>query len=151
LRAAIEHAGGRLLSSTASEDVYDATHIGLPAASKLDLIFMGPRFVLAQYEFPEYSATEERFRKMITTKYGQPVKSDSFGRSEGAFDAQYIGDGKYTWTFGADMQLVFDKPFSGNHTLSYVDRDAQSELSQLLKSRENQAAVADAKNKNSAF
>jgi len=151
LRAAIEHAGGELVSSTQSEDVFNASRIGLPGASRLQVLYLGPRFVLAQYQFAEYSQTEERLRKMIVSKYGQPTLIESPFANGQSFDAQYITDGKYRWNFENDMQIVFDHPFSGADTLSYVDRAMQGELAQLLKNRESQAASAEAKQKNDAF
>ena len=111
---AIKGAGGKLEFSSSGVEKYDVKSIGLPGVSKLEVIYLDNTVVFAQYTLANEG--EERLRKMLVKKYGQPYK----GKSGVIFDDQYLSDGTYTWNFPGNMALVYKKPFMGDWRLTYL-------------------------------
>lgn len=144
IRQAITQAGGRLTSSKRDTDIYDTRQIGLPGARSLEVIYLADKFVLAQYVLGEDSKSDERLRKMIVAKYGNPAGSSDFGR-------EFIGDGKYNWTFDQDMQLVYTKEFFGARYLTYVNRAQQRRLEQLVNDHDRRETEKETKKLNKVF
>lgn len=144
IRGAITKAGGKLKPSSRDVDQYDATAIGLPGATQLEVIYLENKLVMAQYSLSGDAKQEERVRKMLVSKYGQPG-----GR--GNFDSEYIGDGKYRWRFGNDMELVFTKEFFGAQYISYVNKIEEARLGKLVKEADKRAAEKEAASKKSVF
>lgn len=146
IRGAITKAGGKLKSSSRDVDQYDATAIGLPGATQLEVIYLDNKLVMAQYSLSVDMKQEERVRKMLVSKYGQPG-----GR--GNFDSEYIGDGKYRWAFDNNMELVFTKDFfpSVPKYLSYVNKQEEARLGRLVKDADKRAAEKEAASKKSVF
>ena len=142
IRAAILQAGATSISKTKDVEMYDARKIGLPGATKLEVVFLDDRFVLAQYTLNWANTNEERFRKMLTSKYGQPNRRDTFMNDGSRFDAEYVEDGKYFWSFDGQMEIVFSKAFGGSDdvTLSYVSRMEQSKLKTIVEEKDRKAA-----------
>lgn len=147
IRSAITKAGGKLKLSSRDIDQYNAKSIGLPGATELEVVYLENKLVMAQYSLSTDAKQEERIRKMLVSKYGQPNKS---GRDN--FDAEYIGDGKYRWSFDNNMELVFTKPFGfGPDYLSYVSKVEEARLGQLVKETDKRAAEKEAALKKSVF
>lgn len=145
MRSAIIQSGGRLKSSSSDIDKYDASQIGLPGATSLDVVYLDGKLVLAQYELRFDQKTEERMRKMLTAKYGQP-------RGETRFDAEYLSGGKYRWLFDNTMELVFSKNFGSSVSLlSYVNRTEQARLERRVKEQDKRSAEHEAASKKSVF
>ncbi len=146
IRGAITKAGGNMKSSTRDIDVYDARSIGLPGATELEVIYLENKLVMAQYSLSVDMKQEERVRKMLVSKYGQPG-----GR--GNFDSEYVGDGKYRWAFDNNMELVFTKDFfpSVPKYLSYVNKQEEARLGRLVKDADKRAAEKEAASKKSVF
>lgn len=144
IRSAIAKAGGRLKSSLQDIDKYDASQIGLPGATTLEVIYLGGKLVLAQYELRLDQKTGERVRKMLTAKYGQP-------RGETGFDAEYGGNGKHRWPFDNTMELIFSQDSWSGSTLSYVNRTEHARLERLVKEQDKRAAEREAASKKSVF
>lgn len=142
---AITKAGGKLRSSSRDADQYDASAIGLPGATSLEVIYLQNKLVMAQYSLSKGDLElDERIRKMLVAKYGQP-------QGEHDFDREYIGDGKYRWRFDNSMELVFTKEFFGSRYLSYVNKPEEARLGALVKEADNQAAAKEAAAKSSVF
>jgi hypothetical protein len=146
VRSAIIQAGGQLTSSSKDSDQYNASKIGLPGATSLEVVYLDGKFVLAQYSFTMDAETEERLRKMIVSKYGNPQ-----GGKYRPFDGQFIDDGKYRWIFDQKMELIFTAEFFGARYLTYVNRYQQSQLEQLVKEQDRRAAEKEADKKKSIF
>lgn len=146
IRGAITKAGGKLKSSSRDGDQYDATAIGLPGATQLEVIYLENKLVMAQYSLSVDMKKEERIRKMLVSKYGQPS-----GR--GNFDSEYIGNGKYRWAFDNNMELVFAKDFfpSVPTYLTYVNKQEEAKFGQLIKDADRRAAEKEAASKKSVF
>lgn len=145
IRSAITKAGGKLTSSSRDVDQYDARSIGLPGATELEVVYLENKLVMAQYSLSRDMKQDERVRKMLTSKYGQPLE----GR--GNFDGEYIGDGKYRWVFDNKMELVFTKEFFGSRFISYVNKVEEARLGRLVKEADKRAAEKEASAKKSVF
>lgn len=147
IRSAITKAGGKLKSSSRDVDQYDARSIGLPGATELEVVYLENKLVMAQYSLSVDMKQEERVRKMLTSKYGQP----DGGR--GNFDGEYISNGKYRWAFDSNMELVFTKDFfpSVPKYLSYVSKVEEARLGRLVKEADKRAAEKEAGAKKSVF
>lgn len=145
IRSAIAGAGGRLTKSSTSTDVYDATKIGLPGAQQLEVVYLDDRLVMAQYKLQLNMQLEERVRKMLVSKYGQPGGGD--------FAGTYVGHGKYKWGFDGAMELVFKKDFFSSSPiyLSYVNKSEEARLGKLLEDADRKAAEREAASKKSVF
>lgn len=146
IRSAITKAGGKAKSSSRDVDVYDARSIGLPGATGLEVIYLENKLVMAQYSLSVDMKQEERVRKMLVSKYGQPG-------GQGNFDSEYIGNGKYRWAFDNDMELVFTKDFfpSVPKYLSYVNKQEEARLGRLVKDADKRAAEKEAASKKNVF
>lgn len=145
IRGAITKAGGKLKSSSRDIDQYDARSIGLPGATELEVVYLENKLVMAQYGFRFDKNQEERMRKMLVSKYGQPQS----GRSN--FDGEYVSDGKYRWSFDNSMDLVFTKEWGGGRFLSYVNKAEEARLGQLIKEADKRSAEKEAATKKSVF
>ncbi|MQY51303.1 hypothetical protein [Rhodocyclus gracilis] len=145
IQSAIANAGGKLKSSSRDIDQYDARSIGLPGATQLEVVYLEKKLVMAQYSFRFGKNQEERMRKMLVSKYGQP----SGGR--GDFDGEYIDDGKYRWAFDNRMDLIYTKEFSGSRFLSYVNVTEEARLGRIIKDADKRAAEKEAASKKSVF
>lgn len=144
IRGAITKAGGKLKSSSRDVDKYDARSIGLPGATELEVVYLENRLVMAQYSLTVDMKQEERVRKMLVSKYGQPG-----GR--GNFDDEHIGTGKFRWAFDNNMELVFTKEFFGARYISYVNKAEEARLGKLVKDADKRAAEEEAAKKKSVF
>lgn len=145
IRSAITNAGGKLKLSSRDIDMYDAKSIGLPGATELEVIYLENKLVMAQYGFRFDKNQEERMRKMLVSKYGQPQG----GR--GTFDDEYIGDGKYRWVFDNSMDLIFTKEWGGSRFLSYVNKAEEARLGRLIKDADKRSTEKEAAAKKSVF
>ena len=144
IRGAITKAGGKLKSSSRDIDQYDATAIGLPGAEQLEVIYLGNKLVMAQYSLSVDSKKDERVRKMLVSKYGQPG-----GR--GDFDGEYRGGGKHRWGFDNGMELVFTKEGFRGPYISYVNKIEEARLGKLVKEADKRAVEKEAASKKSVF
>ena len=137
IRGAITKAGGKLESSSRDADQYDARSIGLPGVAKLEVVYLENRLVMAQYTLSPDTKKDERLRKMLVTKYGQPG-----GR--GNFDGENFGRGKFRWAFDNNMELVFTEEFFGARYISYVNKAEEARLGKLVKDADKRAAEKEA-------
>ncbi len=146
IRDAITQAGGKLKNSSRDSEKYDARAIGMPGATELEVVYLEDKMVMAQYSITVDIKEEERIRKMLVAKYGQPQGRDDF-------DGQYISDGKYRWNFDHSMELVFTKDFfsSAPKFLSYVNKREVARLGKLVNDADRRAAEKDAAKKKSVF
>lgn len=155
IRSAITKAGGKIKSPSRDVDQYDATAIGLPGATQLEVIYLDNKLVMAQYSLSVDAKQEERVRKMLASKYGQPMSDSIFDvrGGRGNFDSEYISDGKYRWAFDNDMELVFKKDLfpSAPKYLSYVNKQEEARLGRLVKDVDKRAAEKEAASKKSVF
>lgn len=144
VRKAITKAGGKLKTSSRDVDKYDASAIGLPEAEELEVIYLENKLVIAQYSLSRHGGQDERVRKMLTAKYGQP-------RDGREFDSEYVGDGKYHWRFDNGMELVYTKEFFGDRYISYVNTVQQARLAQIVKDADRRSAEKEAAAKKNVF
>lgn len=146
IRDAITQAGGKLKNSSRDSEKYDARAIGMPGATELEVVYLEDKLVMAQYSISVDSKDEERVRKMLVSKYGQP-------QGYGDFDGRYISHGKYRWNFDHSMELVFTKEFfsSSPRYLSYVNKREEARLGKLINDADRRAAEKEAAKKNSVF
>lgn len=144
IRSAITKAGGKLKSSSRDVDQYDSRSIGLPGAGELEVVYLEKKLVMAQYSLSGDMKQDERVRKMLTSKYGQP-------QGRGNFDGEYIDDGKYRWAFDNNMELVFTKEFFGSRFISYVNKFEEAKLGRLIKEADRRSAEKEADAKKSVF
>lgn len=156
IRAAVTKAGGRLIESTRDKDNFNPKAIGLPGAEKLEMIYLDNKLVLAQYHLNLRYKDEEKFRKMLVAKYGQPKSKESLfsrSRDKEAFDQEFIDDGKYRWNFDQDMELVFTKSFGSRDPifLTYVNKKEQEKLGRLVNEADKRAIEKEAASKKSVF
>jgi hypothetical protein len=154
LKQAAKDSGARLTSSSEGKDVFDASQLGLPGASTLEVVYLQDKVVMAQYLFPSgMPEVDERFRKMLVSKYGKPasVDNDFTGTPVSQFAGQYVGDGKYSWRFNGGMDLVYTHEFFGQRYLTYVNRSAQAKMQHLLDAASKHGADKAAKAKQDLF
>jgi hypothetical protein len=126
----------------------------------LKLTFYRGQFVAAVYSGSRRSAgeAEEKLRKMLVEKYGQPawMIADRFGKPEKRalakdFTDRHVGEGKYGWDFAGGMQLVFKKTFFGDMDLSYVDPARFDELKRLATAADAADTRVETRKKSHAF
>lgn len=145
IKSAITRVGGRLTSSTRDVEKYNVKAINLPSVNDLEVVYLDNKLVFAQYHIEGRSQGNERFRKMIIEKYGQP------GGNRSGFDSQYLGDGTYSWQFDGNMELVYTQEFFGSAMLTYINRTEQSRLESLVKENDKRAAKSAATAKKNLF
>jgi hypothetical protein len=145
LQQAIKQAGGKPGASSRDADSYDVAAIGLPDAVRLEVVYLEGAFVLAQYVFRENGPGEERLRKMLADKYGKPREGS------GLQDRYLSFGGKFRWSFGHDMDLVYTQPHMGEPTLTYVNRVQQAKLDKLVQEKDRAATKKQAASLNKAF
>ena len=154
LKQAAKDNGARLTSSSEGKDIFDASQLGLPGAATLEVVYLQNKVVMAQYLFPSgMPDVDERFRKMLVSKYGNPVSVDNTftGTPVTRFAGQYVGDGKYSWRFNGGMDLVYTHEFFGQRYLTYVNRSEQTKMQHLLDAASKNGAEKAAKAKQDLF
>lgn len=151
LLAAAKAAGAKLVKSSAASDVFDASAMGLPGAQTLEIAYLNDQVVMAQYQLEKNSPTDERLRKMLVAKYGMPQGGDALGSKAQQFAQQYVGDGKYRWSFDSNMELVFNKEFFGDRYLTYVNKTTQAKVQRMLDASERKGAARAAQSKSDIF
>lgn len=122
---------------------HDASGTGIPALRQFTVLSDGPELITVQFSV-DRGAASEMLRKMLVSKYGQPVVTErpSFGAAD--FTAQYLRDGSFSWTFRDGMRLVYKQPFSGDATLSYTDEPRFQALMARAKAADGQDAASRA-------
>lgn len=152
VRSAAVAAGAVLQRSSKSTDVYNVEKIGLPGAAKLELVYMGDKFVLAQYAFSlSQQDTDEKLRKMLASKYGSPKGElvSPWGKSD--FTDEFVRNGKYRWSFDSAMELVYTKEFFGNRFLTYIDKENKATLDAMMKQLNDRSAIKSAEQSSNVF
>lgn len=152
LKQAVTAAGGRQVgASNEGLDEFDVSRVkGLPGVKKLTAVFFQDTLVMAQYVLPEDSETDEKIRRMLTQKYGNPVTAQSFSNKPNLTGA-YIDTGRYTWHFDNKMDLVYKHEFSGPHFLTYLNRTQEAKLTAALKTADDNEARKAASERTRAF
>ncbi|MFG6486875.1 hypothetical protein ACG04R_09340 [Roseateles sp. BYS78W] len=146
-QAAAKAAGAKSKGRKGTVETFNVSSLGIPAVTEMTATYVGDRVMAAQYDV-DYQ--NEQLRKMLQTKYGTPVVTQSpFGHGE--FTEQYISDGTYSWNFPAGMQVVFKKPFSGSTTLTYLNADLLKTVETNVKGRADREASDKAKEKTNVF
>lgn len=152
VRSAAVAAGAFLQRSTKSTDVYNVEKIGLPGATKLELVYIGDQFVLAQYSFPKSQQdTDEKLRKMLASKYGLPKGELRRPWEKFDFTDEFVRDGKYRWSFDGAMELVYTKEFFGNRFLTYIDKENKAALDAMMKQLNDRSAIKSAEQSDNVF
>ena len=152
IRSGIEAAGGVLRSSKGSTDIFDATRIPLPGARSLEVVYLNGVLVMAQYALRADMKAEERLRKMLVEKYGQPTAESSFA-SRNQFDGEYVMDGKYRWLFDGGMSLIFKKEFGFDSPtyLTYLNTEQEAKLEAIVKDADRRSVKKEAEAKGKVF
>jgi len=147
-RAAARAAGAASQGRKGAMERFNVTALKLPAIKSLTVTYAGDRVMAAQYDI-DYP--HEELRKMLQSKYGRPVVTDSRGSGASDFTAEYASDGTYSWQFPGGMQLVFKQPFMGPTTLTYVNAELLKAVENSTKGRADKEAQDKAKEKSSMF
>lgn len=153
IKAAALAAGARLTHAGRDSDKFNAAKLGLPGAQTLEIVYLHDNIVMAQYAMSKEEADDERFRRMLAAKYGnpQPVENPFPTSNTRSFTEQSIPDGKYRWKFDNNTELVFTKEFFGDRFLTYVNKTSHAEMSQKLRESEQNSAAQAAKAKSAVF
>jgi hypothetical protein len=153
MRTAAKTNGARLIKSSGTSDVFDASRMGLPGAQTLEIVYLDGQLVMAQYALEKDSPTDEKLRKMLVSKYAYPTGGtpDPWAKTPRKFDDEYVGEGKYRWKFDNDMELVYTKEFFGERFLTYANKTAQAKMQRLLDSADKSGVSQAAKAKSNLF
>jgi len=145
ITSAIAKAGGKKISIAGGFERYDASKISLPGAENLEAVYLDDKLVLVQYKFDHLDLkTDERLRKMIVLKYGQP-------RGSSNFDDEYTRDGKSRWVFDGGMELIYTREFFGTIYLTYVNKAEQARLEARVKAADQTKSQQEVKKNTSVF